>query len=1098
LLKRETIMTQPPDERTYVGIPFVDQLKGMGWEHIEGDIDVPYLTDRESFREVLLKDRLRKALKKINQDDKGDPWLDEDRVSQIVSAVERINAPKLMEANKAAFDLIVGGFAVSGDSDEDSVREKTAKIIDFDNPEQNDFLVINQFRVDVPGGKTFITLDLVLFVNGIPLVVVECKSPKITNPMEEGINQLFRYSNQRPEIEEEEGCERLFYYNQLMISTFSQQARVATVGADYDYYMEWKDTSPVPTATVAKALGKARLNSQEMLIAGMLQKEHLLDIIRNFVLFDQIEGRQVKIICRYQQFRAVHRAIHRLRTGKTRRENGDIDQRGGIIWHTQGSGKSLTMVFLVRKMRTMEDLKPFKVVLVTDRINLEGQLKGSAALTGETIYHADNKRKLETYLKERSSNIVFTMVQKYQERTTDADDEYEIPLPRFLKAASPSDGRKKPKKPVLFPVWNASDMILVLVDEAHRSHTSMLHANLMRALPTCAKIGFTGTPIIAGRAKKKTHEIFGDYIDQYTIEQSQKDGATVRILYEGRKAEAQVEDGRSLDQFFDDMFRSRTEEEREAIRRKYGNVVHILEAKDIIQEKAEDMLLHYAANIMPNGFKAQVVAVSRRAAIRYYEAFQKAKGKLLKRLDLLDPKIMAVSDEELRELEEETRFLIIAKKNVSLLRDLEFAAIISGDHNDQPSYKEHTDKNTHEILIGKDGRFKKPLLEDRLSFIIVKSMLLVGFDAPVEQVMYLDRFMHGHELLQAIARVNRRYPGKTRGLVVDYFGVGDRLTEALAEYSKADIKGALVNIKDELPKLDDRHRRILTLFQDKGITDIADVDACVEELREVKLRADFIVRFKEFTESMDIVLPRPEALPYVYDLKLLGFINKAASNRYRDSQLNIAGVGGKVRQLIDEHIVAHGVDPKVPPISILDKNFEKEVGTIKSKKSQALEMEHAAKYHIEKHYNEDPAYYKKLSERLKAILETFRENWEALAEELRKFVKEAREGRQEDQTGLDPKTQAPFLGILLEEYGKRPDDIKMKQFCEAAVDMVDHIRQEIAAVDFWRSRHAQDMLRMWIINEVDDMDLISFDKQEKSADRFLELAKAIHTRLVST
>lgn len=193
-------MANLPDEKTYVEIPFIEQLKGMGWGHIEGDIDVPYLTERESFREVLLKDRLRKALKKINLNDRGNPWLDEDRINQIVSVLERISAPKLIEANKTAFDLIVGGFSVSGGLNADSNREKTARIIDFEHPEQNDFLAINQFRVDVPGGKTFIAPDIVLFVNGIPLVVVECKSPKITNPMEEGINQLLRYQiHMRPE-----------------------------------------------------------------------------------------------------------------------------------------------------------------------------------------------------------------------------------------------------------------------------------------------------------------------------------------------------------------------------------------------------------------------------------------------------------------------------------------------------------------------------------------------------------------------------------------------------------------------------------------------------------------------------------------------------------------------------------------------------------------------------------------------------------------------------------------------------------------------------------------------------------------------------------
>jgi len=555
-------MAQTPDEKTYVEIPFIEQLKGMDWDHIEGDIDVPCLTEREGFHDVLLTARLRKAIKKINLDDEGKPWLDDDRINEVVSRFERISAPKMLEANKEAYDLIVQGIEVAGDPERHDGREKGVAVIDFEHPERNDFLAINQFRVDVPGGKTFITPDIVLFVNGIPLVVVECKSPKISNPMEEGINQLLRYSNQRPDVEEDEGCERLFYYNQFLVSTFRQEARADTVGAGYEHYMEWKDTSPTPMSEVAKELEKENLNSQEILVAGMLKKPNLLDIIRTFILFDQIEGRQVKLMCRYQQFRAVHKAIYRLRTGKTRKEHGDVDQRGGIIWHTQGSGKSFTMVFLVRKMRTLPDLKRFKVVMVTDRINLEGQLKGTAALTGETVYRADNKNDLARLMREDASNIVFSMVQKYQDKEP-VTDEYEIPEYRMLKAAAPSGkkktGYKLPSKPILFPVWNHSPEILVLVDEAHRSHTSMLHANIMRALPNCAMIGFTGTPIIVSGRTKRTHEIFGDYIDQYTIEQSQKDGSTVKILYEGRKAEARVEDGRTLDQFFDDMFRTRTE-----------------------------------------------------------------------------------------------------------------------------------------------------------------------------------------------------------------------------------------------------------------------------------------------------------------------------------------------------------------------------------------------------------------------------------------------------------------------------------------------------------------------------------------------------------
>jgi type I restriction enzyme R subunit len=1092
-----------PDEKTYVEIPFIEQLKRMGWQHLEGDIDVPYLTERESFRDVLLIDRLRQKVKDINLTEDGTPWLDDHRINQIISKLERITSPKLIEANKEAFEYIVRGIDVEGDPVLHGGKEKTVKLIDFDNPGKNDFLVINQFRVDVPGGKTFITPDIVLFVNGIPFVVVECKSPKLSNPMEEGITQLLRYSNQRQGVDEEEGCERLFYFNQFLITTYRHEARFATVGAGYEHYMEWKDTSPIPMSVVAEELGKKELNSQEILIAGMLRKEHLLDIIRNFILFDEKEGKQIKMLCRYQQFRAVQRAIHRLRTGKTRKEHGDTDQRGGIIWHTQGSGKSLTMVFLVRKMRTLDDLKGFKIVAVTDRIHLEGQLKESAALSGEKVYHADSKDKLAQLMQDTSSNIVFTMVQKYQDHEgATVSDDYEISEREWLKAAAPSSEKEKseyklPPKPILFPVWNLSEKILILVDEAHRSHTSMLHANMMRALPNAAKIGFTGTPIIAGKTKK-TYEIFGDYIDRYTIEESQRDGATVKILYEGRKVNASVEDGRTLDQFFDDMFRSKTEEEREAIRRRYATVENILEAENLIQAKAEDMLLHYAANILPNGFKAQVVAVSRKAAIRYFESFIRARDKLLKRLNLLDPNLFQLSEEEQKSLDEETRCLMIASRQKEVLKELEFAAIISAYHNDPPHYKEHTDKGKHEVLVGKNGRFKKSLKEDKLAIIIVKSMLLVGFDAPIEQVLYLDRFMEGHELLQAIARVNRCRSGKTHGLVFDYYGVGDRLKEALAMYAQEDIKGALINIKDELPKLEDRHRRIVDLFRANGIEDFNDVDACVNLLRDVDVRAEFIKRLRDFAESMDMILPRPEALPYIYDLKLLGFINKAAANRYRDSQLNIAGVGDKVKKLIDEHIVARGVDPKVPPISIFDENFEKEVNALKSKKSQALEMEHAVKFHIQKHYNEDPAFYKKLSERLKEILDAFRDNWEALAEELRKFIKETREGRKEDETGLDPKTQAPFLGILVDEYGKTLKPEKMKEFCEAVIDIVEHIKQEISLQDFWRRKHAQNLLRTWIINEIDDKNLVPYEKIHKIADRFIELSKTLHMRLVKS
>lgn len=330
-----------PDEKTYVEIPFIKQLKGMGWQHIGGDIDVPYLTERESFREVLLIGRLKKALREINLTDDGKPWLDETRINQAVNRLLRISSPKLMEANREAFECIVRGVEVDGDPVLHGGKDKTISLIDFDHPERNDFLAINQFRVDLPGGNSFIVPDIVLFVNGIPLVVVECKSPKLTSPMEEAINQLLRYSNQRDWVDEEEGCERLFHFNQILVATCRQKAAAATVGAGYEHYLEWKDTSPVPMSKVAEDLGKGELNSQEVLIAGMLRKGHLLDIARNFILFDDKDGKIVKMVCRYPQFRAVQRAVARFKTGKTRRQTGGRGSTGRDYLAHPGRRKEL-------------------------------------------------------------------------------------------------------------------------------------------------------------------------------------------------------------------------------------------------------------------------------------------------------------------------------------------------------------------------------------------------------------------------------------------------------------------------------------------------------------------------------------------------------------------------------------------------------------------------------------------------------------------------------------------------------------------------------------------------------------------------------------
>ncbi|MCL6479227.1 MAG: DEAD/DEAH box helicase family protein [Peptococcaceae bacterium] len=1111
--------------------PFIEQLVKMGWDYLEGDIDVPELTERENFHQVLLLPRLREALRRINLDDDGKPWLDDARIDTMIRRLENLGPLQLMEANERVTELLLKGTEVEGLPDWDGGRGQICSYIDFRHPERNDFLVINQFRVDPPwvvGNRGFIVPDLVLFVNGIPLVVVECKSPRVTDPMNEAIEQLLRYSNQRQKGGEPEGAERLFHYNQLMIATYRYEARVGTIGASPEFFAPWRDTSPVPQDKVKAELGVDSLNPQQLLVAGALRPIHLLDIIRNFIVFKKEGHRTTKLVCRYQQFRAVQNAVHRLQTGQTKSQHGTKDQRGGIVWHYQGSGKSLSMVFLVRMLRSRKELRDFKVVMVTDRIDLEEQLERTAALTGETILKATNIRELFNLLRRDSPDLVFGMIQKMQVHDEDAEI-IEFNPRKFLEqnrialkaqeekeaellaevagevtAVAKQESHNKTMKLRLpgkkMEVLNESEKIVVIVDEAHRSHSSALHQNLMAALPNCTLIGFTGTPILMGDSPK-TEEIFGSFIDKYPMKEAEKDGVIVPVKYEGRTTKGAVDSASTLDQLFEDLFSDRTPEEIEAIKQKYATTTAVMESEKLIRAKAANMLRHYVDQVLPNGFKAQVVASSRLAVARYYNAFQDAHQELLKELAALPNSFLSLTDEQIEKYDRDTRFLIRAKRHEETIKRLEFAGVISFKQNQPAHWDKFTDKQKQQENI---TRFKKPLIhkdpatQDGLAFLIVKDMLITGFDAPNEQVLYLDRFMQGHQLLQAIARVNRTFSGKKCGYVVDYCGIGTHLKEALDVYSGEDVEGVLPKIEDELPLLIERHRLVLDVFHSKGIPDLRDVDACVDLLSDLKIRAEFIQRFKNFLESMDLFVYRPEGQLFMNDMKLLAFINQAAANVYRDSILNLVGCSDKVRILLDRYLVSQGIDPKIPPISVTDEDFPKAVGEKRTSKSRASTMAHAVRQYIRDHEDDDPVYYRKLSEHLESILQRFAEHWDELEIYLTDLVNRVRAGRPDDGTGLDPRVEKPFLGVL-EKEGFGDIDIGKERRLQLAGHvraMLDKIRVQISYTDFWRTPQLQNNLRRWVIEYLDDNDVVPYERLESTADALLAQARKRHSYLV--
>ena len=1103
-------------EYTTTEQPFIHQLQQLGWTFTEGDLDDSAKTGRDSFAEVIQTGVLSEQLAKINLRD-NKPWLNEDRISTAVGAITRIAANKLMEANQQGTELLLEGITVEGLDDWDGGRGQTIHYIDWEQPENNQFTVINQYKVQCPPGydsdKKHIIPDLVLLVNGIPLVVVECKNPAVPEPMAQAIDQLRRYSNQRfesQEVEEKEGNESLFYTNQLLIATSFDQCVVGTIAAQAGHYSPWKTVASckAPNRTekeVMAELGTESLSEQQRTVAGMLDKANLLDIIRHFTLYMQAGGQTVKVACRYQQYRGVVKAIERLRTGKTLKEDGEYDRRGGIIWHTQGSGKSLSMVFLVRKLRTDTKLRRFKVVVVTDRKDLQKQLANTAQLSGEIVEVAKNTHAARTILKRKGPGLAFAMIQKYRDGDTDevfnedAANDYEPDSDsKLLQVAEPAVQYKVKKPEHDYEVLNDDPNILVLVDEAHRTQAGDLHANLMAGLPNCARIGFTGTPIIMGE-KKRTHEIFGAFIDKYTIKEAEDDGATVPVLYEGRTAKGAVKDGSSLDEVFEDFFHGYSKEELEAIKKKYATKGNVLEAPLLVEEKARDMLRHYVTNILPNGYKAQVVCYSRLSALRYFDAFKQARDELVQQAETLSPEMKALDVEQLCRRSPKIQAIVQAWRYIDTLKAIEFAPIISGSNNDAPEWKQWTEQSVQESRI---ERFKKPLFHndeqkrDPLTFLMVKSMLLTGFDAPIEGVMYLDRSIREAELLQAIARVNRTGYGKKAGIVVDYYGVAHHLKDALAAYSDEDVEGALRSLKDELPKLKDRYQAAMALLNDQGIEGLDDTEACVQALEPEKLQAEFSVKLKAFLESLDLVLPRPEGLPYTEDAKKLAHIYARARNRYKNTPVLGKDVGAKVRKLIDDHVISLGIDPRVAPIALTDMEFEEHIKQQPSERAKASEMAHAVRSHVSKHLDEDPVYFGKLSERLEEILNQLGEQWNQIISALQQIIDEVASGSSAHEEGLPDVDEhyLPFYRMLkVAACGdEEPDLVTAATLVDLVKELVDHITSEVKTSSFWQPHRKamQEELQQHIFERLMDTALVDFDHVEPLVDKLLELARA--------
>jgi len=941
------------DERNHVEKPLLDQLSSLGWEIIDltDEKQNPADTFRENFTEVVMLPVLREQLEVIN------PWLETDQVEEAAKQLTTSFPGKgLIENNRHALHLLLENTSVSKNR-QTGEKSPTVRFIDFKNCENNRFIAVCQFKVRILGTEHHIIPDIVLFINGLPVVVIECKSPKVKEPMAEAIDQILRYSEQRGA--KGEGSAPLFYFNQFVVATCRQETKFGTITTHSErLFFRWAD--PYPRTLEDLDHGAGAPNDQQRLVAGMLDRNNMLDLIRTFTLFSTNDkGETIKIVARYQQFRAVKLGVQRLLKGSNPRE------RSGIVWHTQGSGKSLTMMFMVREMYRHSSLSKWKVVFVTDRTQLEQQLSETSQSIGFTVKVADSIRTLKELLRSDSSDLVMAMIHKFREADLTQT----------------------------FPELNPSPNILVMTDEAHRSQYAMLGANLDKGIPNAARIGYTGTPI------DKTERVFGDYIDKYTMRQSIEDGVTLEIVYEGRTHNAEITNQTDMDEAFADVFSEYNLQERLQILG-YGSRDAYLEANSTIKAKARDMVEHYLTHVFPNGYKAQVVAVSREAAVRYNYCIDLALAEVIEDLENHNPKM----------------------PNLERLKRIQTDVIISGGHNDLPHLKAYADKSKHEASI---KSFKLPFdSEDEgvsgdMGILIVRDMLLTGFDAPVEQVMYLDKVIVAHNLLQAIARVNRvGGQGKDKGFVVDYVGIGHNLKKAIEisdEREQNDVLDALSFPEKELNDLRAAHQAIMAFFEKHDLKDLNDHDAFFDLFYDEDLRFEYMMAFKKFTKSLNLVFPAKEALDFMPVFQQLSEINVMAAKHFRDARLSMKGIPPKLRGITDAYLESKGVNLKVAPISILDQDFESQVGKRKRTKTKAAEVEHAIRHHLDVDLDDDPDLQASFAEALKEIFKEFQNNWKKIYEELEKLRQRIINSRKEPTYGLHRKKQMPLFRMFRRE-----------------------------------------------------------------------------------
>lgn len=1106
-------------ERDEVEQPIIDQLKSMGWQHVHG----PDLSrgqddddgDGRAYGDLLLVRRLRSAVRRLNRVvGTGEAWMDQSdadaAIDDLARAARNVATAPLKDVNSDVTSLLLSGTPATGHEVHHQGNTVHVQYVDWELESigddeilrRNEFLVVDQLRVLTPDGRDAV-LDLVLFVNGIPVAVVECKSPDIKDPIGAAIRDLRAYAgvplddDTREAGEVPGGVPEFFAPVQLLVAAGGDEAALGTITSSEEHFAPWRSVTPdyEDDEALARVLqgvrgetgrrlvdaGQNETTDQHKLVAIVLKPRNLLNIIRHYIFELPVKTKEgeppvtVKAICRHQQYRAVEKIVRKLRTGRTVEDPAaEVDERGGVIWHTQGSGKSLTMAFLARRLQTSRDpeLNRFTVLVITDRKQLEQQLSAAVRVSGCVVRTAKSQSDVEGMLRRAGKPggraVIFAMIQKYLGRIPGvvgavASSDERDPSAEFAQAqariaegvdaeeaADPTPGaaaieavRRQ------FTECSTSSHVLVLVDEAHRSHTSVLHACLRDAVPNAARIGFTGTPIMKGKLTD-TGRIFGlepddKFLDSYLMDEAERDKVVVPVRYEGRTGSAEVHEKDELNRKFEDLIARLREEQKDRVRSKLKPTSRaVAESVPMIRAKAVDMLEHYVTGPLTGGFKAQVAAVSRRAVVLYRHMLNDARAELLARVREFDP--VTLRHKDLKDYTWDDLVLLRAWQYQEVLRRIDFVPVISaGSEQKQGLWREWTDPLrqqehvdrflepfpelppdnpwviTHEpepdpvpggsIALNPWSTAVAPVVEEKrpVAFLIVKSMLLTGFDAPIEQALYLDRPIQDAELLQAIARVNRPRQGKHEGRVVDYYGVLSDLAVTLPAY-KGDgpTLRTVRSLASEVPDLKAAAAQMELFLAGMGITRLDTVDGISRGTRALgaeSARSDFDAKLATFLGALERVLPHEGALEQVPNARQWTLLQKRVRTHYRDAErgdFSMRAYGRKVRAMVADHLVLPEITQIIAPVSILAPDFDEVVDRIPDMELAAAEQVQALRYHLEeRRERDDRPVYRALSEDLESILEELDGRWDEIKVRMGPLIDRARKAEEADPAVAD-------------------------------------------------------------------------------------------------